>query len=401
MVDLHEIVAALETGRFCLFYQPKYSITNAVIEGSEALLRLIRPDGTIVTPNAFLGVAAQAGLLPAITRHLVPLLINDMAVLHNTRYSPVSFNTTAGDFADDTLLNLLLSELDRSGLAPSALEVEITESEAIASDACVRINIERVRSAGFGLAMDDFGTGYSSVDTLSQWPFSTIKIDQGLVQRMLDSEKCAHIVRTAIRLAHDLDIDVVAEGVETEAQYQFLLQAGCTKMQGYLISRPLPLAELLSHSEFTGCSVALAVGLIHIALMDHVEWRRELASFAVRTAMLPAEAAARRVHNYPRVIAEQCMAGRWFLQEGAVFSRLPDFSIAATANRDAFAVATEIIANVRAGADMDEINALLARLQINSLTMMGAMMNLENHAFMQIYRPYCVAQPEAGATEHA
>jgi hypothetical protein len=154
-------------------------------------------------------------------------------------------------------------------------------------------NIRALSDAGVGLAMDDYGIGYSSMDTLSQWPFTTIKLDQGIVERMLDSSKNATIVRSSIRLAHELGLEVVAEGVETLPQHDFLVEAGCRIAQGYLLSRPLPLDEFKAFCAHPSRCRGLPVGLVHMAIVDHVQWRREMASYAIQRSGLPSDSPLR------------------------------------------------------------------------------------------------------------
>ncbi|WP_267873375.1 EAL domain-containing protein [Massilia sp. KIM] len=389
MVSARDIEAGMANQEFCLFYQPKYSLRHSGVAGSEALLRWRRADGSMLPPAEFIPVAERAGLLPRLTSHIVPLLFNDMATLHKTPYTPVSFNATASDFRDDRLVRQILGELSASGIAPEQLEVELTEGEAMHSGAQVQENVQYLRDAGLGLAMDDFGTGYSSVDTLSRWPFSTIKIDQGLIGRMLTSEKNAHIVRSAIRLAHELDIDLVAEGVEQEAQYHFLLEAGASKVQGYLISRPLGLHELMAQSQFTGCPVSIAVGTIHMAIMDHIQWRKRLVSFVVRSAMLAPGAPSRQLADHPQLTASLCAIGRWFDSAGPGLAWLADFERAKLVHDELHAVGARAVARVREGAGLAEVTPLIDELQRVSLGLLDILMRLENQALVALYGPKC------------
>jgi EAL domain-containing protein (putative c-di-GMP-specific phosphodiesterase class I) len=162
-----------------------------------------------------------------ISAHIVPSAIRDIPILATKNFTPVSFNVPARDFEDDILARSLLDALRISGVPPAALVVEIMENEALSCNRSIRKILLLLHKARLSLSMDDYGLGYSSVDTLSKWPLSSIKVDQGLVGRMLGSEKNARIVRSAIRLGHELRIDAIAEGVETPEQFQFLLDSGC------------------------------------------------------------------------------------------------------------------------------------------------------------------------------
>jgi EAL domain-containing protein (putative c-di-GMP-specific phosphodiesterase class I) len=127
---------------------------------------------------------------------------------------------------------------------------------------------------GVSLAMDDFGTGYFTLDVLSQWPFTVVKLHQGLISRLFSCEKSSIIVRTSIYMAHQLGIKVVAEGIENPAVYEFLLRGGCTEAQGYWMGRPMPLEALLVYLKSGRRWPASPVGLIHIAQLDHLQRRR-------------------------------------------------------------------------------------------------------------------------------
>jgi EAL domain-containing protein (putative c-di-GMP-specific phosphodiesterase class I) len=386
MVTAKDIEAGLSSQQFCLYYQPKFSVVQGEVVGSEALLRWRTPDGTVLDPGAFLPVAEQSGLLRMMSSYIVDRLFQDMEVLRTTSFAPVSFNSVASDFEDEVILHQILDSVAASGLSPHLLEVEITESQALSSSPRVLANIERLRQAGLGLVMDDYGLGYSSVDTLSKWPFSSIKLDQGLIQRMLESEKNAGIVRSAIRMAHELDIGLVAEGVETPAQYQFLLEAGCLQMQGYLVSRPLSLACLMSHGKFAPGPVSMAVGLVQMAIVDHVQWRRRMVSFALRCAALPPDSPLRSSTDFPVLDCDSCQIGRWYRKEGLVFAQAREFKQSDEAHRHLHLIGAELVARIRDGADMRSVQPLLEQLQRTSLELLRSLLALEDHGLAAIHR---------------
>ena len=386
MVTAQDIEAGLSDHQFSLYYQPKFSMAHGEVSGSEALLRWLLPDGSVLEPGVFLPVAVRAGLLGKISSYIVDRLFSDMTVLGSTRFSPVSFNTVASDFEDEALSQRILDGIAVSGVKPQLLEIEITENQALSSSPRVLENISRLRQAGLGLAMDDYGLGYSSIDTLSKWPFTSIKVDQGLIQRMLESEKNAGIVRSAIRMAHELDIGLVAEGVETPAQYRFLLEAGCMTMQGYLVSRPLSLVALMAHGKFAPCPESMAVGLVHMAIVDHIQWRRKMVSFALRGAIVAPDSPVRAATDYPILSCDECLIGRWYRNEGVVFSHVPAFEHSDQAHRRLHALGAEIVAHIRDGANLERVQPMLDRLQRTSLELLGSLMMLEDHGLAAIHR---------------
>lgn len=386
MISTQEIEQGLAQREFRLHYQPKYSVTRATIAGSEALIRWERPDGSLTMPDEFIGVAERSTLISRIGAHVVGLLMGDMAMLQRAGFAPVSFNLSARDLQDDHLVRLLLDSLAVNQIAPDQVEVEITENQALAHDGSLLSNIKVLRKAGVGLAIDDYGLGYSSPDTLSKWPFTTIKIDQGLIGRMLGSEKNASIVRSAIRLGHELGLDVVAEGVETFEQYSLLAEAGCSKVQGYLISKPLNVRDVAARSGCDNCPAALAVGLVHLAILDHIQWRKKMVSYALRNASLPPTAPARNADpGHPTLSCRECLVGRWSGTEGQAFAHLPQFGDFDAAHRYLHAVGAGIVAKIQAGAGNEDIAPLLASLTQASLKLLEALIALENDGLAMLH----------------
>lgn len=385
MITNQEIEHGLEAHQFCLFYQPKFSLITGQIDGSEALIRWMRPDGAITLPSEFIPIAERTALIKKISSCVFGLLISDLATLRRTNFTPVSFNVSACDFEEETLMRYILDEVKVNNVPAELIEIEITENQALSCDEPVLNNIRVLCDAGFGLAMDDYGIGYSSVDTLSKWPFSTIKIDQGLIARMLSSDKNASIVRSAIRLGHEINVEVVAEGVETQEQMDFLVEAGCKKVQGYLISKPLPLTEVALQEPCKDCPVSMAVGLVHMAIMDHIHWRKTMASYAYRNALLAPTSPYRQERGYPTLSCSQCVVGRWTLQEGQRFSHLSEFSELDIAHKGLHSVGGEIVAGIQRGAGPVEINRLLGEMTRCSLKLIESLTSLENHGLAAIY----------------
>ena len=242
-----EIIDGMVKDEFVFFYQPKISLITGKVYGAEALIRMVKPDGRIIPPEAYIPVAEQSPLIKEITRHMFQKLVKDLIVLIGLEpHMSISFNASARDFEDDVFTRMVLESLERFKLPAESLQVELTETATLEAGESIKRNILPLREAGIGLAMDDYGKGYSSLDTLSKWPFTTIKLDQGLIGRMFDSDKNLTIVESAIRMAHELGISVVAEGVENYEQYHRLLEAGCTRIQGYWISRPLTFDRYIS-----------------------------------------------------------------------------------------------------------------------------------------------------------
>jgi EAL domain-containing protein (putative c-di-GMP-specific phosphodiesterase class I) len=387
MVTTRDIREGLRRGQFFLHYQPKVSLITGRLVGAEALIRWVRPDGSMLPPSEFIPLAERSPLIKEITSHIFPKLITDLMALREVEPLPISFNVSARDFEDMVFARQILESVKKHRVAPESIEIEITETEALAGGDHLMNNISILCEAGIGLSMDDYGTGYSSIDTLSKWPFTTIKLDQGIISRMLGSNKNAAIVRSSIRLGHELKINVVAEGVETEGQYQFLLEAGCKMVQGYLISKPLSLDQFIAFRRQESLWSCFPIGLVHMAIIDHVEWRRQIVSYVTKHANLPPDSPSRQSTGYPELSIGECALGKWYFGEGRIFSNHAAFPALDIPHRELHHVGSRLVERVKAGAQLDEIIPLLKDLSWYSVAVLGLLETLEDFGLADMYRP--------------
>lgn len=385
-VTADDILGGLRNNEFVLYYQPKASLISNRIVGAEALVRWRRPDGTILSPGAFVPVAERERLINRLTLHLLPQLIGDLVDHGLANDLCVSFNVSTCDLEDSVLTQAILDAVVTGRLPPAALELEITETQALRSGPEVLGNVRALSDAGVGLAMDDYGIGYSSMDTLSQWPFTTIKLDQGIVERMLESSKNATIVRSSIRLAHELGLEVVAEGVETVLQHDFLVEAGCRIAQGFLLSHALPLDEFKAFCAHPSQCRGLPVGLVHMAIVDHVQWRREMASYAIQRSGLPADSPLRQARTYPALCPTECALGRWYAGEGRLFAHLPMFRDLDAPHRGLHDVGARIVAGIQSGAGPSAMAPLLDELKQVSIALIRILEDLEDSGLEALFR---------------
>lgn len=381
-----EIQDGMEKDEFEFFYQPKISLITGKVYGAEALIRLVKPDGRIILPDAFIPVAEKSPLIKEITRHMFQKLVKDLRVLIGLEpHMSISFNASARDFEDDVFTRMVLESLEISGLPAESLQVELTETATLEAGESIKRNILPLRDAGIGLAMDDYGKGYSSLDTLSKWPFTTIKLDQGLIGRMFDSEKSLTIVETAIRMAHELGISVVAEGVENYEQYHRLLEAGCTRIQGYWISRPLPLDRYIAFVNEDLRWSGLPVGLIHMAIIDHVQWRRKLVSELVRAVTFPKDSFLRKSLNPPPLSSKDCKLGHWYDGLGQMFRDRQSFRDLAIPHSKLHEIGMTLVNLVADGASMNDITPGLRKLSECSMEMLNLLHALEVEGMMDMH----------------
>lgn len=239
-VDLRK---ALANEEFELFYQPQVDIRKMEITGYEALLRWRHPERGIVSPGEFIPVAEDIGLISPLGEWVVREACREAAKWPAPM--TVAVNLSPVQFRNKHLVQSVKEALRASGLCPSRLELEITESVLLQDNDTTVATLHQLRKLGVRIAMDDFGTGYSSLSYLRSFPFDKIKIDQSFVQGLSSRADCLAIVQSIAGLGASLGMSTVAEGVETEDQLVQLRAAGCSEVQGYYFGRPKPARELV------------------------------------------------------------------------------------------------------------------------------------------------------------
>jgi predicted signal transduction protein with EAL and GGDEF domain len=234
---------ALARGEFQLYYQPFVSLAESEVTGFEALLRWNHPVRGLVSPAEFIPVAEETGLIVPMGEWILRQACYEAALFPaGTR---VAVNVSAVQFRNPQFVKLVMSALAASSLSPHRLELEITETILMQSSDAVLKTLRQLRDLGVRVALDDFGTGYSSLSYLSSFPFDKLKIDRSFVSGLGTNPDCAAIVRAIISLGTSLGMTITAEGVETNAQLEFVRAAGCSEAQGFLIDTPKPVDEAL------------------------------------------------------------------------------------------------------------------------------------------------------------
>jgi diguanylate cyclase (GGDEF)-like protein/PAS domain S-box-containing protein len=237
---------ALALHEFELHYQPRMDLVTGRITSLEALIRWRRPDGELIPPMRFIPIAEETGLIVPIGEWVLRTACEQMRAWRDAGYSSlrVAVNLSPRQFTQPDLAATIRSILADTGLESRHLELEITENVAMHDPQATRAVLEKLSAIGVLHAIDDFGTGYSSLAYLKRFPIDFLKIDQSFVQGVPDDADDANIVRAIIALGRSLEVTLIAEGVETEAQSHFLHAHGCHEIQGYLFCRPKPAAEL-------------------------------------------------------------------------------------------------------------------------------------------------------------
>jgi diguanylate cyclase (GGDEF)-like protein/PAS domain S-box-containing protein len=241
-----KLKGALERSEFVLHYEPKVEINSGRITGMEALIRWQHPDLGLLPPVDFIGHAENSGLIVPIGAWVLRTACANSQKLQNRFAAPltVSVNLSARQFEDKHLLREIERALKESALKPSSLELEITESMVMRDIQSSKKILEGIKSMGIRLAIDDFGTGYSSLVSIKRFPFDCIKIDRSFIKDIPHDPDDVAITQAIIAMAHSLRLKVIAEGVETREQLDFLTELGCHEFQGYYFKKPQPADEL-------------------------------------------------------------------------------------------------------------------------------------------------------------
>ncbi len=240
-----ELQTAIANGQFVLHYQPKVNLATGEVPAVEALIRWDHPTRGLLYPDAFIDLVEVSGLMAAMTRLVLDIALDQAARWQRQgRQLTIAVNLSASSLVDADLPEEVFGMLAAHGVAPAALQLEITEDFLMADRQRARKILTRLRGGGVQISIDDYGTGYSSLSYLRDLPVDELKLDQSFVSPMTDDARAAALVASSIALAHSLGLRMVAEGVETHSVYTELARLGCDQAQGYFISRPVLAAQL-------------------------------------------------------------------------------------------------------------------------------------------------------------
>ena len=237
-----EFRGAIENGQIQAFYQPQRNLETGELAGVEALARWIRADGSVVLPNDFIPLSEEMGISDLLFETVLASVCTDVAGwrIEGGWGVPVSVNLSAHQLRNADLVSLIKKVLTREELDRDLINLELTETALLEDLTIARPILNDLSAFGIGIHIDDFGTGYSSLSYLAELPVKTLKIDRSFVSKLTDSESNARVVQAIIALGKAMDLDIVAEGVETDQQYAIVRKLGCDLAQGYFIAKPMP-----------------------------------------------------------------------------------------------------------------------------------------------------------------
>jgi len=254
--DLHR---AIDNDELRLFCQPKVRFADSQVCGVEALVRWQHPQLGMISPSSFIALAEHSGLISPLTDWVMAAAFRQSYVWRQAGLRlPLAVNLSARDLRDPKLVERVRNLYATWGAEPNGVQFELTESALMQDPQGSLESLKRLKDMGSDLYIDDFGTGYSSLAYLQKLPVDAIKIDQSFVRDMLSDHDSAVIVRSTIDLAHDLDLLVVAEGVEDRAGWDYLAKEGCDMAQGYVVSEPIPADGFQAWQASSAYAAALA-----------------------------------------------------------------------------------------------------------------------------------------------
>jgi diguanylate cyclase (GGDEF)-like protein/PAS domain S-box-containing protein len=259
-----EIREGIELGQFVLYYQPQVNLHTMRVQAVEALARWQHPERGLLAPAEFLAFAEESGLIVPLGHGLLEQACGQLKDWQRSLAAAprLALNVSAREVQRSDVCGVVMRSAAAAGLEPSSLEIEFTETAVLANPARAAAVAAGLRAAGATVALDDFGTGFSSLTYLREMPIDRVKIDRSFVASCLEDHSAAAIVVGVTQLAHALGMEVVAEGVETQAQLEFVKAAGCDAAQGYYLARPLPYEECSEYLRTAGGAGAVGAPLV-------------------------------------------------------------------------------------------------------------------------------------------
>jgi len=253
-----DLSKALEAEELTLYYQPQLAIDERSIAGTEALLRWQHANLGVVAPADIIPIAEESGLIEPVSKWILHTACRQNLAWHRAGLPVMrmAVNVSSLLFRERKLVELISGVLNETGVEPQNLEIELTENSLIQEEHAVEA-LRELKDIGVRIAMDDFGTGYSSLYHLKNLPLDVLKIDRSFIQDLPDNSDNAAIVAATIAMAHNLNLEVVAVGVESEKQLEFLREKGCDIIQGYLFSPPLPAYDIIPLMQDEGIEMSL------------------------------------------------------------------------------------------------------------------------------------------------
>ena len=326
-ITLTALCKALTNGEFFYYYQPIISLESGAICGAEALLRWKQPDGTMLMPAAFIPLSENTSFIAEMTRELLPRLIGDLRQVNAVKPSHfVHLNLSTPDLNRTDLAESLSKQISQMNIEPGNLRVEIVEDVFMPPVPQVEETIARLVSNGIPVVLNDFSAGYTTLDVLSRLPLTAIKLALNIVQRATTSRKDFRILRHLVNMGHQLSLDIIAEGIETEEMYDLTLSTGSTYSQGFYFSYPLSLPDYLALLQQEPHWSNYPFGMEYLTQIDLIDFRRDVIRAALTINKYKQEEIRQRVlARLPELDERKSDLGVWFTSVGQEWKEKPGF----------------------------------------------------------------------------
>lgn len=368
-----------------LYYQPKVCLLRGEVVGAEALVRWDDRDRDVIPPDEFLPLAERTGLLHDITVTLLDQVVLACGSLREVQPGlAISMNVAPNDLESRTISNRIRHYLDEHIITADELQIEITESAAMSNYERVHDDLVALTGLGIKLLMDDFGTGHSSIDRLSQLPFASLKLDQGVVRRMGTSVQNLNVVKSAISMARELRMTSVAEGVETEGAYNFLIANGCEEAQGYYIGKPMALADFTDFVRQPHDFEGSQIGRVHQAIYNIMYYRKCLIDAAFCNKLNPDETLPSVVKPDISDTSESSRFGAWYYHMGQRLDHLDSFRSLDAPLRHLHTCGNHFMQCLHDGADSESLGTIIHDFDLQVNGIIGSLHALERELMLTV-----------------
>ena len=344
-ITLTSLCKALTNGEFFYFYQPIISLESGKICGAEALIRWQQPDGTIVMPASFIPLAESTGFIAEMTLELLPRLIDDLYQINSIEPSGfVHLNLSTADLKTNNLANSLSGQMAHKNIRAGNFRVEIVEGVFMPPVPRIEETISQLVSNGVLVVLNDFSAGYTTLNSLSQLPLTAIKLALNIVQRATTSQKDFRVLRHLVNMGHQLSLDIIAEGIETEEMYDLTLSTGSTHAQGFYFSYPLTLTDYLTLLQKEPHWSNYPFGMEYLVQIDLIDFRRDVIRAALAISKYKeGEIRDRTLARLPKLDERKSKLGLWFSGVGHEWIHKPDFEQLRDEQRKMYDTASRLI----------------------------------------------------------
>lgn len=384
-----DICTGLINKEFEFFYQPIISLNSGQLCGAEALIRWRRPDGSIVPPASFIPLAEETGFITEITKAMYPVLIDDLASIPDIDPSFfITINLTTADLNLEHIAENIGTLLSIKGISHKRLGIEIVESVLLPPNSIVRKTISAFDEQGIPVVLNDFSAGNTTLNYLSQLPLSALKLSLDIVQRAPVTLRDFKIFRHLVSMAHQLKLNVIAEGVENQELYDLILSTGCTSAQGFYFSIPLPKSEFIEFINRQHRWGKYPFGIEYLAQIDLIDFRRDFIREALIIYTNPDDDVKKRARARLPLIRETSeLLDEWYFGVGKENLNLPDIERLRKIHQQSLEIVKRLLLTAESGDTWENMDKLITELTEQSSETMRTLQKLATEKLIAHYAP--------------